>query len=490
MLKHPLVKIIKTLNNEEIKRLNKFLLSPYFNKRRKIIEYFKIILSFKQDFDSSILTKEFIWQKANPQLAYNDDTLRSQLSKLTSLIRKFIIIEGLNSDGKGGDILEELSKRKINDLYEKSVNRITKEVETNPEIGASFFYERYRIELNKFNHNSTGQNLIKQKHVDRTAAELSDSSIFLFNFFITELLGMSLNLYFLSQNFKLDIHSNVLRKLIQSINLEEIMNSISEDNKYSYVINLYYMLHKLFNEPEKIEYYHEYKNALTNFEKILSREELSFHYTQLRNYCVIQIQTNNNKEKFSHELFDVNNTFVHKEYYRNKKTNYLTADIYRNILLRAIDQKEFQWALDFIKEETLCLLPEQQENMEAFGYANYYFAKEQYEMAIEYINKITADQFVYRIDLKNMNLKAYFILEDVEKGLQEIHSYQQYIRDTEMLSSERKNRYMNFSKFLEKLFMIREKGKEDYGFIKKKIEEAPDVSFKDWLLEQIVYLEN
>ncbi len=490
MIKHPLLKIIKTLNNEEFKRLNKFLLSPYFNKRKKIFEYFKIILFFKPDFNSSLLTKEFIWQKANPQLAYNDDTLRSQLSKLNSLIRKFIIIEGLNSNGKGGDILEELSKRKINDLYEKSVNRITKEVETNPEIGAAFFYERYRIEINKFTHNYASQNLIKQKQVDRTAAELSDSSIFLFNFFITELLGMSLNLHFLSQNFKFDLQSNTLRKLIQSINLEEIMTSISEDNKYSYVINLYYMLHKLYNEPEKVEYYHQYKNTLSNFEKILSREELSFHYTQLRNYCLIQIQTNNNKEKFSRELFEVNSIFIHKEYYRNKETHYLSADMYRNILLRALDQKEFEWALDFIKEETLCLLPEQQENMEAFGYAHYYFAKEQYEMAIEYINKITTDQFIYRIDLKNINLKAYFILEDVEKGLQEIHSYQQYLRDSQMFSSDRKSRYMNFSKFLEKLFLIREKGKEDYGFIKKKILEAPDVAFKDWLLEQINYIEN
>ena len=55
--------IIKTFSEDEIKKFDLFLSSPYFNSKKSIVRLFKELRKFYPDFDSEDLTEEYLYSK-------------------------------------------------------------------------------------------------------------------------------------------------------------------------------------------------------------------------------------------------------------------------------------------------------------------------------------------------------------------------------------------------------------------------------------------
>lgn len=61
-----LVQILRTLSMEEMKELEKFAASPYFNKGRNHLPLLKAISEYSPDYDNAEFTKESIYDKLFP----------------------------------------------------------------------------------------------------------------------------------------------------------------------------------------------------------------------------------------------------------------------------------------------------------------------------------------------------------------------------------------------------------------------------------------
>ncbi len=248
---------------------------------------------------------------------------------------------------------------------------------------------------------------------------------------------------------------------------------------------MYVSLYNVFNRINNISFYHKYKNKLKKYLDNLSHEEQAFHYSKLINYLVIR----HNREKsdfLSAELFEIYEQFLDKEYYIDSKVNYLKPEFFRAILLNAIDCSKYEWAEYFIKTYQIKVPGKDRDSMYYYGYALLYNSIDRNNNALEFIEKIKINNFIFKYDIYNIKLKIFLEYKDPQKALDLIHSYNEYLRKDKFFSEERKIPYRNFIKFAKDIIYCME-GKPNYepNLIKKQIEENKKILNRSWLLKII-----
>src|SRR5205085_10817901 len=104
-----------------------------------------------------------------------------------------------------------------------------------------------------------------------------------------------------------------------------------------------------------------------------------------------------------------------KEYYKNKKNNYLPTLLFRDILFLQVRLKRMDLVKMLLSEYSTKLSPADRQGMLNFGYAFYYNALGEYERSLGYINKIKLDYFIYKYDLKNLTIRVFYNMEYFEE---------------------------------------------------------------------------
>ena len=112
MLKNDLLILLSGLNKDEMKKLGKFVKSPYYNSNSKACDLFVAIKQFHPSFDSSKLTKEFLHNELYSGDKFVEGTINYLLSELQTLAEKFIATENLDIELLDLSLLKFLSDNK------------------------------------------------------------------------------------------------------------------------------------------------------------------------------------------------------------------------------------------------------------------------------------------------------------------------------------------------------------------------------------------
>ena len=119
------------------------------------------------------------------------------------------------------------------------------------------------------------------------------------------------------------------------------------------------------------------------------------------------------------------------------------------------------------------------------------FEMRDYGKALEFLVKVRTEDFSYRLDIKLLQLKIYYEMNETESLLSLIDSYRHLLGKAKQLSDMFKNFHMNFIRYSEKLIRIRERGETDELENLKQEVLGPNVpTGKPWLLEKIEELTN
>ena len=99
MINSKLIDLVSKIPKRQFKRLQEFLESPYFNKRKELIALYHFLASFQYDFEQENFKKKkafaFIYGK---NAAYDDKEMGYLMSQLTQLINDFLAHEQLRND--------------------------------------------------------------------------------------------------------------------------------------------------------------------------------------------------------------------------------------------------------------------------------------------------------------------------------------------------------------------------------------------------------
>jgi hypothetical protein len=476
--------LLQSFSDQELKKFKTFLDSPYFNSNKKVILLFNEIMKYFPLFNNSNLANENMFKIIYEVEGKNKSNIRLLYSELLHLAMDFIHIERYSKDKYTSImmLLHELNDRKQNKLFNVMMKRI--ENKTTEIIDADFFMYKYQIENQKYNNLKINCKILKTKSPLEHVNISIESNKYLTLYFVTEIISDYVNLKIHSLKFNIAVEDTYTIKLIKSLNLEQIKSALNRDYKYTYIIEIYNNLYKMFYEVDNHENFKNYKSMIDNCKGRLSNKEKQFHYANIINYLILMDLKHSEKKEYSQELFNVYKYFLSNKLYLNDKTDYLPESLYRAILLLALRLNQIHWVKNYIDEFTPLVHPKEKNNLFVYAYSLYYFSINQFEKSLEYLNRVNYDYFIYKFDAKILLIKIYYELEYFEEALSTIHTLKELLRTDSFFSDEIKIQYCKFLKFVKHLVLHREESVKDFDFDLFKLTTSQDIIHKDWLLEK------
>ena len=490
MLKHPIIGLLKTFSNEEKKSLSEFMASPYFVKSRRVKELHREIIKCYPLFAQEDLSKEKLSKKLYNGV-YKELAIRKLLHELLQIVLNFLAHNKFRSADYIRDdyILKELMIRNQKKLFKKYSEKTESEFKNVKSINAEYFLNRHIFESNKFNYNILNKKVLKKLKAEEIK-EISEFGKYFILFFLTEILNENIELFFTGNEFNLEFEKLLLHKFIGNIDMDSVIKNFTEDEELIFILKIYYSMYKAFLNFDKEEYYYEYKFLLLEHINRISYDEITKHFYNLVNYCTLKNKSTFKRNEFEPELMNLYELIINNEYYTTDKVIYLPNDLFRNILFVSLRHRKFKWSYKFVKEYSRKLNPDDIENMYNYGNAYLLFEEKRYELSLDYLNRVSLENFNYKFDEKNMRLRIFFELGYFDQVPGLIHAYYENLRYSKLISKERKNRHRNFLSYLEKMVKYKTGNmKIDISFLKHKIIEEDQILYKEWLLEKIEEIE-
>lgn len=486
MIRHKAIELLKKFSNHDIKLFRRFLNSPYFNRSKSVNQLFLQLIKYHPGFEDINFNKENIYLKLSKKKAYNDSTFRGLMFDLQQLLYKFISVEGLSEDKLYYKVnnIKLLITRGCKSLAKTEVRNIENSLEKH-KADYDYFYNLYLLETYKYNIGCETLQINNKAHASGQFNVMSSSCRHLFVFYFMELVCEFINTVTFSAKYNIELNGSIPHLLLSMIDVKTVSRTFKSSNSLFFILDLYISLLKSYDNLGNISYIRSYKNKISKYESKLTRSELSFHFSNLINYFTIK-QNNRKSIEINHELFEIYEHFLINEYYKNPQIDYLPTDLFRAILVNAITCRKHDWVENFINVYSQKLSEKDKLNMYNYGYSLYFISIGKPREALDYMDRINVNKFIFKYDMYNNKLKLYFEFENPQKALDHIHTYNEFLRKDNFFSETRKLQYRNFVKYVKAIINFREgKAEDDIDYIRNQIENTEFVINRAWLIEKI-----
>ncbi len=475
-----LIRLLKTIHEDEWKEFEKFSASPFFNGGRNYIPLLRILKKFHPGYESQDFTKEHIYKKLFPGKEYKESVLNSMFSRLYSIGEDYLLQYALNNNEymiKEKLIMSELLTRgeslKVNNLIEENLNYFKTK-----DFGIRDFQNAREIK----------QEIHKHLYTKYEEEKLCDSVLEIFsstlNSFFFDIFFYNGILYSQKNFWRDGFDKNYIFEILDSLDLEKVMNIIKINDSHNYIpLNLYFLSYKAVRYINNDGLYFELKSYFfSHFEK-LDRKFRLIIMNNLWRLCAVKAVSG--KREFVLETFEIRKVMVEKDIFSGPD-NYIQPSEFRSTLIDALNVNRADWAEDFSEKYIDRLHPDFREDMRIYCKAFLAYPKGDFDTALKYASKLNINQIIFKLDMKNMTAKIYYETGSTEPLISLLNTYYQLINNYENKYNDYSTRHKNFIQYLRKLLSLQEKRSkpQEYELLKKNVV-TDNVNSKTWLLKNI-----
>jgi hypothetical protein len=489
MLDYAFLEILESLTRKELKSFRRFIISPYFNRSSKVVRLFDAIARYYPNFESLKLTKENLHERISPGNPYNDITMRRLLFDLQKLCEKYMkqVYYEKNRSNSEIALTEELARRGSEKMYKKSYKIAKQIVDSEPYLNSEVCLNRFQLDSNDFYFGMIKNKINRTNFVRTEAGKLISGITYLISYFMLEAVKHNDTLLNYSRAFNVKHNVKFINQFIDLFDFQRLEIFMKTNNMLgSHIIEVYLNTLKAFLYFDNEEYYETLKESLYRSKGKLSPDDNQFLFYRILNYCIMKTSKDTSGSmKFDNELFDTYKTIVLERYYETESNLYFPVDLYRNILIQSVKVKELKWMEEFIQDYGRKIHPKRQSDIINYSYAMLYFNRNAYDRSLDFLSRISDEEFAYRIDVRNFYLMNYYELEQFNTAQSFIKSHRKFIKENSMVSDETRHYQENFLKFLQKLINCHNTGtKTDLALLKQKLSKSEKTSNKQWLAQK------
>ena len=462
-----LYRLLKRLDLRTLSKFEKFIDSRYFNQREDIkifFNHYKAEIKKKDPklLDDIIHKKVYNNDKSNPQ------ELRLLYSRTFQLLKQFLFIESVkeNKIEFGFTLSEEFKKLKDKDLFTKTFQKTSNELEDEKWRDLDFYQDKFRLEQLYYDFISD---------YERT----KENNL--------QVLTENLDVYYFIQKLNhacmIISHQSVFKK---DYNLDSIKHMVLflDDNKLFLekypALNVTYNCYKALIEEDHQSHFSKLKSLLIQHKNIFRPKHIRFLYSSAINYCIKRI--NSGASDFYQELFSLYKDGIENEILL--ENNRLTRFSYKNIVALAVGLKEFDWVEKFIYDYKEKLDPKYRDSFFTFNLAKLKQAQNKYEEAMSLLIHFNPEDILMTLAAKANLLKMYFELQEFNSLDSLLHSMDKYLDRKKVLGYHKKH-YKDVIKFSRKLMNLAPYAQEERETLRKQIEASEMRSERDWFLKQL-----
>jgi len=451
MLKSRLIQVLRTFNKKELREFKKWVQSPFHNQREDVIKLYEYLIESTNLLNDNLLDKAFVFPRIYPNEIFDDSKMRQVMHFLFKTLEEYLFFqkESQNEFKKKITLLKVYGERHLDKAFSKTQKDIENYMQKalNPREDDLINYYQFQKEIGDF------KSKIKRSQ-ELNLQELTDAYD---RAYIAEKLKHACLIL---------SHQRVYNAQYEIGLLEEILvytekNNLLENQR----IGIHYYLYKIISANKVEDFYilKKYLKDTTSIPKIEIRDA----YLNCINFCISQMNTGN--EVFIKEAFDLYKSGIEKKVLI--ENNILSRWTFKNTIAIALRLKEFEWVESFIENYNQYLEEKYRESFLHFNYAKLYYAKGDYDRALEVIQKYEFSDILINLDAKTMLLKIYYETDEVKILESLLESMRAYI--------QRKNK---------KLLKVNPYSKAQKEKLKVEIEAAKPLTEKAWLLKQLAEL--
>ena len=457
--------VIKELSRIEIKELNKFLLSPYFNKNQSMILLTNILVELAEN--QIDLSKDSAWYAIGEVKDYDDVRFRKYCSDLLKLIERFLAQREFDANPmrKAAYLLKVVSGKRIEHLYNSSLRIARRLSSVQDSKGIDYLFDVYQIE-----------------RYHQVILEADDRA----QKFNVELIVENLDKFYIAQKL-LSYMTAMSQKRIVDLEydllfIDEILLHI-EHNPYPDTpqIRILYLIAILYQTNDSA-HYRELKALLLNHVNLFPPAEANNIFRSTLNFLIGWL--NEGQTEQLHELFEMYNYALKQEFFFLQQG--FNPWIFKSIVIVALRLKEFDWCEDFIQNYSKHLDSDSRENAVRFNTARLRLYQKQYDRVVQLLSRVEFDDFSYNLGAKALLLATYYELDEIEALYSFLDSFKIFLRrNNAKLPKKRQENYLNLIKYTKHLSKLTRRDKKKLGDLKIEIQNKANLGDKRWILEKI-----
>lgn len=479
MLNTTLVEILRTFTRDELKKLELFINSPYFNRKSVVIKLFDILKNYYPEFTGSKLDRKEIWKKLYPDKKFNYGVMKNILYDLTGLTQRFLAEETFsNNEFKINYwLLEQFCSKGLKKNFHSKYLTLEKNLKDSGNI-PDIYSQISELQWLKYEYTDS-----LKTNDGEIVYSISDNLIydFLINLFK---LYNNQACERISVNYSDD--SGLLDKFIENLNIEKIIESIKlkSDENFN-IINLYYQIYLSLSDNQNENSYFRFKELLVLNDKILPKNE------QINLYSCLTTALTQNK-KIRNKLYEYNDIYkllIERNLLLNDEGLISVVD-FTSVIKFAAMSKDSEFIIMFMDEYKDKLIPAFKINLEKYANAYLNFSNNNFINSLDLLKKIKFDIPSFKYEIRNLQIMNFYELKDFESLEYILDSYKHYAYNSRNLSLSAKINIQNFIKYITALCRFTENKKSvEIQQLRKEIENDKIIT-KYWLLEKVNELDN
>lgn len=465
--------ILNHFDKYEQNRCRKYIQSPYFNRSEELMTLYDLFVEALNKNNNAALEKAAIWQHLQADKPYDDTRFRKYCSDLLKLVEGYLGQEAYEASPlkKANFLMEELGKRKMEELYASSIRQARRLSDQLPHRSARFYFQQYEIEQNYYALTEFETKRRDRSNIEKIALNLDI-------FYISEKLRM---LCAVTTQKGLATHEYDLQFI------SDILSYARQPDIQSYPpIAVYYQIYLTLSDNDNEVHYFKLKDLLNKFGLIFPvNEAKDILYMAAQNYCIIKINKGNHK--FTEELFNLYEDIIQK--------GILIAEgefspwYFKNIITIALRLKKYEWAENFIQEYARFLPDSFRENAITYNLSQVYFHQKKYENVIEQLRNVEYEDVSYNLGSKATLLATYYEIDEIEPLYSLLESFRVYLNRHKDIPVNMKKLYSNTIKFTKKLIRTIPSDKKAVQKLKEELYANKDTASFNWLKEKVAELE-
>ncbi len=465
--------ILSEFNKIEMNRLEKYILSPYFNRSEVITKLFQIFMKNIESKKPKELQKEQIWKQLHPTEKMDEVRFRKYNSDLLRLVEGYMAQEIYDENPLHQAIylMDAVSRKKMDKLHNTTVRAARQLSEKQQYRPATYYFYQYQIERNFYKLTDFENNIDHKSNVEEIINNLD-------RFYLAEKLKYYLEIL---------TRQRVISHEYEVLFIEEILQHLDAQKYLDYPpISIYYQVYLTHKEPENEGHYYKLKDLIEDHIDTFPPEEAYAIYRIALNYCITKL--NKGSIPFTEEYILIYEELLNKKEISEKVE--FTAPSFRNTVVAALRLKKYEWAEQFIQNFQGKLPVEEKENTVSTNLATVYFYQKKHSKVIELLQSVEyPDDIVANLNAKSMLLATYYELDETNLLYSFIESFKTYINRHKNIAQERKVAFINLIRFVKKLTEIIPRDKKAIQKLREELEATKNVASLNWLKEKVEELE-
>lgn len=453
MLKSKAVDILRTFSKDEFASFEKFAASPYFNTNNSIVRLVNELKMFHPDYDSEILTEEYLYKKVFGKDKYSYSVMRNLMSLMLQQCESFLLNNRLNKDLLKSpanilDLLDEFQNRNIDNLFSLRLRNAEKII-SKEKFDSIHYKNNVRIinfilddEYNKVSFKNNLKDIFFRK------------AIFELCFIANSLYRNANSINYISLENNIKAEESYLFVFLKCIDINKFLKETEKfRSSESVVIEIYFKLVLLILYPDNKKIYYEVKKSIfKNISKFSNREKYSL-LNILRNYVLHEYSSG--ADILNSEIRTINLEMLETIDFKKDKMESILGIIFIGIFLEAASKNEHKFAQDILDKYSVQLRREIRKDIHGFASSYIEFMKNNFERSLEILSHVKPPNKVYFIQIKHLYIKLYFELGHFDEGLSMIDSFKHYLDNKTDLNNDKRNYFVKIYRNYLRLYRLK-----------------------------------